>query len=109
MRFFNWAKIFEETPTCEDILKKVGKLEKQYWIWLAITVFIAVSGFNRIQHASNDNIKQIAIGVCLVIVGIVNVAVIKLWAHIKLTMYFIIWDRENRIKAEINKLEAQDL
>ena len=38
-----------------------------------------------------------------------NVVVIKLWAQIKLTMHFIIWDRENRIKAEINKLEAEDL
>ncbi len=109
MSFFNWAERFKETPTCDDILKRVRKTEILYWFWLVLSVCLAVWGYSILNNAPEDNLKRHAIGLLLAIVGIVNVAVIKLWAHIMLTMYFIIWDRENRIEAEINKLEAEDL
>ncbi len=109
MRLFNWAESFKETPTCDDILKKVRKTEITYWIFLSLSVFITLWGLNIIFNAPDDNLKQHAIGLFLGIVGIVNVAVMKLWAHIRLTTYIIIWDRKNRIEAEIRKSEAEDL
>jgi len=109
MRFFNLAKIFKEQPTCEDILKKVRNTEILYWICFLVSLFIAMGGGNIILNAPENDLKEHAWGLFLAILGIVNIAVIKLWAHIKLTMYYIIWDRNNRIEAEINKLEAQDL
>ena len=109
MRFFNWAERFKQTPTCDDILKRVRKTEILYWIFLVLSVCIAIWGYSILKNAPEDNLKQHAIGLLLAIVGIVNVAVIKLWAHIILTMYFIIWDSKNRIESEINKLEAEDL
>ncbi len=109
MILFNWAERFKEQPTCENILKKVRKTEILYWVFLVLSVCIAVWGYNILNNAPEDNLKQHAIGLLLAIVGIVNVAVIKLWAHIILTMYFIIWDSQNRIESEINKLEAEDL
>ena len=109
MRFFNWAESFKQTRTCDDILKRVRKTEIVYWVFLVLSVCIAIWGYCILQNAPEDNLKQHAIGLFLAVVGIVNVAVIKLWAHIILTMYFIIWDSKNRIEAEINKLEAEDL
>jgi hypothetical protein len=109
MRFFNWAEGFEKTPTCEDILKRVTKTEITYWIFLALSVFIALWGINTIISAPENSLKQHAMGLFLALTGIINVAVMKLWAHIRLTMYFIIWDRKNRIDAEIRKSEAADL
>jgi len=109
MRLFNWAQSFKETPTCDDILKRVRKTEILYWVFLVLSISIAICGYNILNNAPEDNMKQHAIGLFMAIVGIVNVAVIKLWAHIIMTMYFIIWDSKNRIKGEINKLEAEDL
>lgn len=109
MRFFNWAERFKQTRTCDDILKRVRKTEILYWVFLVLSVCIAIWGYNIINDAPEDSLKQHAIGLFLAIVGVVNVAVIKLWAHISLTMYFIIWDRQNRIEAEIRKSEAEDL
>ena len=106
---FNWAKSFKEQPTCEDILKKVKKTEIKYWIFLIISVVIALWGINIITNASQNDIKQIAIGLVLTVAGLINIALMKLWAHIMLTMYFIIWDSKNRIEAEIRKSEAADL
>ncbi len=109
MRFFNWAETFKETPTCDDILKRVQKTEIVYWVFLSLSVCIALWGVEILMNAPENSLKQHAIGLLLAVVGIVNIAVMKLWAHIRLTMYFIIWDRKNRIEAEINKLEAEDL
>ena len=109
MRFFNWAESFKENPTCEDVLNKVRKMEVIYWIFLLLSVFIAIAGANLIQNAPENDLKQHAWGLFLAIVGIVNIVVIKLWAHIRLTMYFIIWDSQNRIENEIRKSEAQDI
>lgn len=109
MRFFNWAESFKEQPTCDDILKKVRKTEIYYWIFLSLSVVIAIAGLNLILNAPVNNLKQHSIGLFLAIVGIVNIAVMKLWAHVKLSMYFSIWDRKNWIEAEIRKSEAEDI
>jgi hypothetical protein len=85
MALFNWAERFRQTPTCDDILKRVRKTEILYWIFLVLSVCIAIWGYTILKNAPENNLKQHALGLLLAIVGIVNVAVIKLWAHIILT------------------------
>lgn len=109
MRLFNWAESFKETPTCDDILKRVRRTEIQYWIWLVISIGIMGSGLNMIHVAPSGDIKQHVLGLFWAILGLVCAAIIKIWVHIRLTTYFIIWDRNNTIEAEINKMETQDL
>jgi hypothetical protein len=109
MRFFNWAESFKETPTCEDILKKVRMIEIAYWIFLLLSIIIAVWGVMIIILAPADNLKALFLGLFLAIDGCLQISLIKIWAHIKLSMFRIIWDRNNKIEAEINRLEAQDL
>ena len=109
MRLFNWAESFKEQPTCEDILKRVTKTEIMYWIFLSLSVVITLWGLGIVINAPENDLKQHTIGLFLALAGLINIAVMKLWAHIRLTMYFIIWDRKNRIEAEILKSEAADL
>ena len=109
MRFFNWAKIFEESPTCDDILKRVRKTEVIYWVYALIAVGITLAGITKITEAPDGDMKEIAFGLLIAIFGVVQIALMKLWAAIRLTMYFLIWDRNNTIEAEIKKSELQDL
>lgn len=109
MRFFNWAESFKEQPTCEDILKRVTKAEIKYWIFLVLSIAITLWGINIVTNAPENNPKEYTIGLILAIAGLINIALIKLWAHIILTTYFIIWDSKNRIEAEMRKSEAADL
>ncbi len=53
--------------------------------------------------------KQIGWGLFLIVFGLVNVAVVKLWAHTKILTYFMIWERRKWIEAEIKKSEAADI
>ena len=109
MRFFNWAQAFKETPTCDDILKRVRKTEVIYWIFQIVSVIIVISGVNLIQNAPENNIKEHTWGLFIAIVGIIQIAVIKLWAQIRLTMFFTIWERNNWVQSEIRKSEAHDI
>ena len=109
MKFFNWAERFKETPTCDDVLKRVRKVEINYWIYLVVSILVGLHGIGMIQEAAEDDIKEIAMGLLIAIGAFIYIALIKLWAHIKLTMLFIIWDRNNTIEAEIKKSELQDM
>ena len=109
MRVFNLAKNFEETPTCTDILKRVRNTEIIYWVYAIAFIAVFLAGFSQMTNAPKDDFKQIAIGLFWSLFAMINVAVIKIWIHIKLTMYYIIWDRNNTLEAEIRKSEAEDL
>ena len=109
MRFYNWAKNFEEMPTCDDVLKGVRKTERTYWLYAVICVLVVLYGISTMAEAAEDDIKEIAMGLFIAIAGFIYIAIIKLWVNIKLTMYFIIWDRNNTLEAEIKKSELQDM
>lgn len=109
MKFFNWAEGFKEQPTCEDVLKKVRKTEITYWIWLAVCVFITIGGLNTIAKAPEGNLKQHVMGLFLALLGIIQITLMKIWAHIRLAMLYQIWDSQNRLENEIRKSQAADL
>ena len=109
MRLFNWAEAFKEQPTCKNILKKVKTIEIIYWICLLLSCIIAVWGILIILLVPADNTKAQFLGLFLAIDGCIQVSLIKIWAHIKLSMLRIIWDNQNRIENEIRKSQAADL
>ena len=109
MRLFNWAESFKEQPTCEDILKKVRKTEILYWIFLLLSVVITLWGILIMILVPANNFKALFLGLFLAIDGSMQIILIKIWAHIKLSMYFTIWDRKNWIESEIRKSEAADI
>jgi len=109
MRFFNWAKAFKEQPTCEDILKKVRKTEITYWIFIVLFVLMTIGGINIIAEAPEGDLKEHVMGLFLALFGIIQITLMKIWAHIRLTTLYLIWDSQNRIENEIRKSQAADL
>ena len=109
MALFNWAESFKKQPTCEDILKKIHTVEVLYWIFLLLSVAIAIWGIFMMILVPADNLKALLVGLFLAIEGSMQTILIKIWAHIRLSMYRIIWDSKNRLEAEIRKSQAEDL
>ena len=109
MRLFNWAKMFEENAICDDIPKRVRQTEKIYWIYMVIFIVIGIGGITTFKEAAPDDIKAHAAGVFWGLFAMINIAVMKIWAHIRLTTYYLIWDRQNRLERELRKSEAMDL
>ena len=109
MRFLNWTKTWDESLTYDEIKNRIRKTEIQYWIYLIISVLIAFGGLGTFQQAAEGDMEKIGWGIFLIVLGLVNVGVIKLWAHMKILTYFMIWERRKWIEAEIKKSEAADI
>lgn len=109
MRLWHWAEAFEDSPILDDIPARVRRTETQYWLWVAFSIALALMGFAVILVAPSDSIKLHAVGLCLFVDGGLMWAVIKVWVHIRLAMYWMVWDRRNRLAAERYTVEAHDL
>ena len=109
MRFFNWANNFDKSLTYDEIKKRIHKTEIQYWILLLVSLFIAFGGLGTIEQAKEGDMKQIGWGIFLIVLGLVHVAVIKIWAHTKILTYYMIWERRKWVEEEIKKSEAADI
>ena len=113
MKIFNWANILEEEfkkpLTCEDILNKIRKIERTYWIWLVVSLAIMLMGLVFIIGAPAGSLKVHSIGVFLAIDGCISIAVMKIWAHVVWAMYRILWNQNKKTEAELRKSEAEDL
>ncbi|MFH0909498.1 MAG: hypothetical protein V1929_12130 [bacterium] len=92
MRLMGWSKEVESYHAIQDVPARVRKTEIAYWCFLFMGVAILVQGLfmmHRDTHAPW--------GLFLALSGIVQIALIKLWVHIRLAMYQIILEmREMR-------------
>ena len=109
MRLVNWAQSFKEQPTCEHILDKVAGLERAYWVWLIVSSILTLFGIFVILIAPSHDLKQHALGIFLALDGSISIMLLKIWVHVRLAMYRILWDSQNRMAAELRRSEAQDL
>lgn len=109
MRFFNWAKAFEERRTYEDVLGKVRTTELSYWIGLLISIGMSFAGLAIFFGAPEGNIKVQLLGLAIAIEGTIWWAVIKIVTHVRLIFFGILWDSRNRYKDEMNKISSTDL
>jgi len=109
MGTFNWAKSFEEQPTCKDILNRVRRIERIYWIMGPVSIILILAGIILIVTAPENNIKMHNYGVFLAIYGGIILAMNEICTCVKISALRVIWDSQNRIENEIRKSEALDL
>jgi hypothetical protein len=109
MAQFNWAKEFEEQPTCEDILNKVRAIEMRYWIGTVCAIVMILAGIILIVAAPESSIKKHNWGVFLAIYGGIILASSEICACVKLSTLRVIWDSQNRLEKELRKSEAMDI
>ncbi len=101
MRLVAWSKAFAEHNTYDDIPAKVRNTEIAYWIGLVFSLGLALAGVIVMLCAPSDALKQMFLGLFLALDGAISWAVIKIWVHIRLAMYWVIWDAQNRQRKEI--------
>jgi hypothetical protein len=96
MTLSNWSKVFEERRTYQDIPTKVRNTEVGYWICLLVSVVLVFVGLAVMFAAPDGHLKQMLLGLFVAIDGAIAWAVIKIVVHVRLAMYWIIWDSQNR-------------
>ena len=109
---WNWAKAFEEHKTIDDIPEKVRQMESRYWIWFWFGLAqILVGGpvFFISFWIQGGTDRFMLLGLLLLLGGGIDLALAKIWAHVRLSMFWILWDSQNRLKAEMDRMSAADL
>jgi cytochrome b subunit of formate dehydrogenase len=92
MSLIGWSKKFEQYQALTDVPERVRKTEAVYWCSLIAAVLIMVAGI--IMMFSSNSL----FGLFLAIVGTIDIALVKIWAHIRLATYQIIMELQARDK-----------
>lgn len=83
-----WSeKLIAKWNDC-DIPNQVDEVQRVYTKWIVICIAITAGGGAMMMATSNPRI--IALGLFLAVTGMVNVALMKTWAHIKLSMLRVV-------------------
>lgn len=91
MRLIGWAKSFEHYQAIADVPEQVRKVEKRYWFSLCVSVVIMVAGIGMMMQSDRSNW-----GLFFAMTGCINIALIKIWAHIRLAFYQMLLEVQAR-------------
>lgn len=104
----NWADAFRQEQRFEDIPARVGKMQERYRFWTMVSSVMIVLGLLAIIGPAVP-IQIRLLGLFVAVEGVVSSATVKLWVHIRLTMYWTLWERHQRLERELRQSEAADL
>ena len=90
MSLIGWARRFEHYQAIADVPERVRKTEVMYWWFLGAAVAVMLAGLALMASS------RPWFGLFLAISGAVDIALIKLWAHIRLATYQIIMELQAR-------------
>lgn len=93
MALVGWSQKFESYQAITDVPARVQKLEIRYWCWLAFSIVLLLIGVGVMAAC-----PQSPFGLFLAVGGVVDIALIKLWAHIRLATYQVIMEMQLREK-----------
>jgi hypothetical protein len=96
MALSHWSKAFEERRTFQDIPTKVRNTEVGYWACLLLSIAVVLVGLVVMLTAPDGHLKQMLLGLFVAVDGTIAWAVVKIVVHVRLAMYWIIWDSQNR-------------
>jgi hypothetical protein len=93
MKLTGWSRGFENYQAITDVPARVRKTETWYWCSFAVGVALLLAGLGLMTQSAT----AIA-GLFLAVCGVVDIALVKLWAHIRLATYQIILEIQAREK-----------
>jgi hypothetical protein len=80
-----------------DVPSQIDELQLVYKKWIIVCALITGGGAAMMMTTPNPRV--IALGLFLAITGMVNVVLMKIWAHIKLSMLRVVWELQKEREA----------
>lgn len=76
------------------VIEYVDDIQRLYKKWIIVCVALVAGG--AAMMAASSNPRLVAFGLFLSIAGIVNIAVTKLWVHVKFSMLRIVYELQKK-------------
>ena len=90
MSLIGWSKKFENYQVIGDVPEQVRRTEVWYWCSIAAAALVMIAGVIVMARS------QSPFGLFMALSGAVDIALVKLWAHIRLATYQIILELQAR-------------
>jgi len=103
----DWVKAFEDRKIIEDIPREVRKLESRYWSSICLSGAGIMVGLVLFFVASG--VKMQLAGVLAILLGNMGIFATKIACQVRLSLFWLVWDSQNRLRAEMDKMAATDL
>ena len=91
MTVFGWSRRFAQYRPVTDVPERVRRTEVWYWCSLAAGTVLMMAGV--VLFTRDD---RSAMGLFLAMCGVAQIAIVKIWAHIRLATYQIILELQAR-------------
>lgn len=92
-----WQDLFNEEIKLVNIGDKIDTLEREYNKWNKLSSVLVFIGIGLIIASMGSTNVLMGLGVVTAVSGLINIAVLKIWMHIKLSMFQMILElRESR-------------
>ena len=86
----------------DDIAGQIDELQRVYKKWIPRCAILTACGGGLMCATSYPT--AIALGLLVAISGVLTIALMKTWAHIKLSMFRVIWElRQGEADSSINQ------
>ena len=108
-RHWNWVKEFEDNKTMEDIPNKVRRLETWQWIGGLLGVPFMIAGWVMMASDPGIDVRLQHLSLGLFLMGNFILVQGAIYTQVNRAMLWVIWDSHNRLKAEMDKMNAADL
>ena len=76
------------------VTEYIDDIQRVYKKWIVVCVALVSGG--AAMMATTSNPRLVAFGLFLTIAGILNIAVTKLWVHVKLSMLRIVYELQKK-------------
>ena len=91
-----WKDLLQEDTQLIDIKGKVAELEKEYkkWDWILTTFIFIGFGLILFSAAGSRTLQNVLLGsgIIVAVTGLVNIGVLKIWMHIKLLTFQLLFE-----------------
>ena len=109
--FTDWVEYIDKPASFENIKKSLRKIKIYFLVFFVVSLFIMF--FGLVMILASNNIKIQLEGLLVAIIGFGSNCLMKIWTHIQLAKYKILWEMNKRfetnIEHELRRSEAQDL
>ncbi len=91
-----WKDLLQEDTQLIDIKGRVAELEKEYkkWDWILTTLIFIGFGLILFSAAGSRTLQNVLLGsgIIVAVSGLVNIGVLKIWMHIKLSTFQLLFE-----------------
>jgi hypothetical protein len=99
-----WSEMLDEQWQVWDVKRRADELQRTYHVWNAVGILMTIVG--AVIICVSEDTRIVGLGLFLALTGMINVAIMKIWVHTKMSMLHVIWEMRREHGLDADKEES---